>query len=96
MDNESPVWFDSLLEGEDLEDVQKAMQEVLLRTETGRKVFTFLLCECGWFREIRTDEERILNNFAKRLLYYADIIRPGKEVELINHLELFTRSGINA
>ena len=55
-------------------------------TVQGRRVLNHLMAELGFFREPRNEEEIVLHNFAKRILRYMGIWKPGMGPMIIKQL----------
>lgn len=51
-------------------------------TETGRRVLAHMLVELNFFGESVSEEEVVLNNYARRLLYHLGVLR-GENIPVI-------------
>lgn len=61
-------------EKEQDEEVRKAYN-LLFTSSYGQKVLAHMLVELHFFDEITTEEEQVLSNYAKRLLYRIGVLQ---------------------
>jgi extradiol dioxygenase family protein len=57
-------------------DEVKRMYREVFGTRVGREVLAHMLVELGFFNEIVTDEQKILCNYARRLLKLMGVLQP--------------------
>jgi len=66
-----------------LKEWEDDFHNTFFTTPSGLRTFTWLLEECGFFDLTETEEDIALNNFAKKLLYVANVMRPQKAAQFV-------------
>lgn len=71
------------------EEQRKFLEEdfkLVFRTVPGKRVLTKIMSDLCFFHKCDTDEEVVLNNYAKKLWSYLGDWDPGSEDSIVNKL----------
>lgn len=68
------------------EDEVKRMYREVFGTRVGKEVLAHMLVELGFFNEIVTDEQKVLANYARRILKIMGVIQPKNINDIIESL----------
>lgn len=74
------------LPNEVLKDWEHDFNVTFFTTPEGLRTFTWILEECGFFSLAEDEEDRVLNNLAKKLLYVANKMKPDAAARFVQSL----------